>query len=329
MTTASREFTAQRFEFRTEVVAPVVLNQHKGSALRGALFGSLRKVGCARQELKSCRPCPLVEVCPVSFLLATVDETARRGGDVPRPFTVQPPLGRQNIFQPGDQFNFGLTLFAGGVEFLPYLLVALQEMERDGIGVKTEHAPGRWRRGAFRLHEITATNPLSGTKQTLFKVGGRSVSAPDAPVTHSQVQALTDAGRDEIRTFKFTFHTPTRLIREGRPLARPEFGVLVQRLIERLSSLSGEYAPAEFNFDFAALMDEAATVKLVESRVRWEEVRGYSHRQEQDLSLSGFVGEATFSGRVPNLLPLLVWGQLTHVGKDATKGNGWYSLEIL
>jgi len=26
------------------------------------------------------------------------------------------------------------------------------------------------------------------------------------------------------------------------------------------------------------------------------------------------------------LLPWLAWGQAPHVGKDATKGNGWYLL---
>jgi len=28
------------------------------------------------------------------------------------------------------------------------------------------------------------------------------------------------------------------------------------------------------------------------------------------------------------LLPWLVWGQFTHVGKNAVKGDGWYEIEI-
>ncbi len=324
----NKGFTAQRFEFRCEGGSPVVLNQHKGAALRGALFNSLRRVGCSRQELPSCRPCSLVEVCPVSFLLATVDEEGRRGGDVPRPFTIQPPLGEQNIFQPGDSLTFGLTLFAGSLNFLPYLLVALQELEREGLGAKSEHLPGRWRRGTIRVREIVALNPLSGERQVLFEPGKRSVAAPEIPVTQTQVEELVGGMADKLIKLHFCFHTPTRLIVEGKPLRHPQFPVLVQRLIERVSSLSREYGKAEMELDFGELMSEAQAVLLPESRVEWDAVRSYSNRQQQDVSLSGFMGEVTFVGRLNRLLPLLVWGQLTNVGKDTTKGNGWYSLKV-
>ncbi|HEX2914064.1 MAG TPA: CRISPR system precrRNA processing endoribonuclease RAMP protein Cas6 [Chloroflexia bacterium] len=329
MATATKVFTAQTFEFRCEVAegAPVTLNQHKGSALRGALFNSLRKVGCSRQELSSCRPCSLVEVCPVSFLLATVDEEGKRGGDVPRPFAIRPPVGSQNIFQPGDRLDWGLTLFAGSVGFLPYLIVGLQELERDGLGAKSEYRPGRWGRGRLRVREIIARNPLSGETQSLFEIGKKSVLPPEIPVTPDQVAALCQGAPDTIYRLCFTFHTPMRLVAEGKPLAYPQFPVLAQRLIERLSSLSATFGGSELSLDFEMLMAEACAVVEVERRVKWEAVRGYSNRQHQDLSLGGFVGEATFMGKVPNLLPLLVWGQLTHAGKDATKGNGWYSLD--
>ncbi len=230
LVTTTEEFTAQRLEFRCEVVSPVVLNQHKGSALRGVLFNSLRKVGCSRQELTTCKPCPLVEVCPVSFLLATVDEGGRRGSDVPRPFAIQPPLGRDNLFQPGDKFDFGITLFARSVNFLPYLVVALQQLEREGLGAKSEHAPGRWERGTLRVREIVALNPLSGKEQTLFKVGERRVQPPDLAVTAAQVAEQVGASSEAIRKLRFTFHTPTRLVAQGKPLNYPHFSTLVQRI---------------------------------------------------------------------------------------------------
>ena len=306
---------------------PVVLNQHKGAAIRGALFSALRKVGCSRQELTSCRPCELVANCPISFLLATVDDDARRGGDVPRPFTVEPPLGEQNIFEPGQPFNFGLTLFASSVDFWPYLAIGLGELERDGLGVKHETG-GRWRRGGLRVREMLAGNPLSGEEQPLFRVGQRQVDAPELAVTPAQVSELIGPTDDDpVYKLHLTFLTPTRLVAEGKPLPYMHLPTLVQRLTERLSSLSRQYGAAEMPLDYEALMAEA-NAAVVDSRVRWQELRGYSHRQHQDLSLAGFVGEATVVGRVRHLLPLLIWGQLTHVGKDATKGNGWYSLKF-
>lgn len=320
-----KEFSAQRLLVRAKVATPIYLNEHKGSALRGAIFNSLRKVGCSEPQLKSCHPCTLVAACPISFLLATVDEQSRRGVDVPRPFTIQPPLATPNVFQAGDSFDFGLTLFARSVNFLPYLVVALQEMEKEGLGTKTEQ--GQWRRGVLRIHQICAVNPLSGEEQILFEVGKRAIEPPQLAVTTATIAALAEQLQGKTCQMRFNFLTPTRLIHEGRPLARPEFPVLVHRLIERVSSLSAEYG-GETNLDFAGVMQEAQQIKLVDCRTRWEEVRGYSHRQHQNISLGGFTGEATFVGKLDKLLPLLLWGQLTHVGKDATKGNGWYTLEV-
>ncbi|MEI7556906.1 CRISPR system precrRNA processing endoribonuclease RAMP protein Cas6 [Candidatus Chlorohelix sp.] len=324
---APTEFSAQVFEFRFEVAERVVLNQHKGAALRGALFHAIRKVGCSCLELTSCRPCPLVEACPVSFLLATVDDDGKRGGDVPRPFVINPPLEAKNIYEVGDTFNFGLTLFARSVKFLPYLVVGLQQMEREGLGVKYESSPGRWRRGSLRLRNIAALNPLSGEEQILFKIGNRAIEAPNKPTTHSEVLAITKSnGADQVYKLRFNFLTPTRLIKEGKPLSRPDLPILTQRLVERLSSLSSEYGKHELVLDYDSLLREASEMTLVEDRTYWGEVRSYSNRQQQDLSLSGFMGEVTYLGRAGKLIPLLLWGQLTHVGKDATKGNGWYSL---
>lgn len=328
-TANQQKFSAQTFEFRCEVVQPIKLNQHKGSALRGALFNSLRKAGCSHRELTSCKPCELVADCPVSFLLATVDTEGRRGSDVPRPFVINPPLDEANILQVGEQLDFGLTLFARSVRFLPYLIVAMQNIEREGLGVQPDAAPGAWRRGAIRVREIVARNSLSNQEQTIFKIGKRYLDAPENPITHSQVlQLAATPVPNSVRRLHFTFHTPTHLVTNGRALLRPDFPVLVQRLIERVSSLSAQYGQAELDLDFEALMDEARHVLLVEDCTRWEPVRSYSQRQGRDLSLGGFVGEATFRGRVDKLLPLLIWGQLTHVGKEATKGNGWYSLDF-
>lgn len=326
--TTKTEFSAQVFEFRFEVAEQVVLNQHKGSALRGALFHAIRKVGCSRLELTSCRPCPLLEACPVSFLLATVDDAGKRGGDVPRPFVINPPLENKNIYEAGDSFSFGLVLFAQSVKFLPYLVVGLQQMEREGLGAKYEVSPGRWRRGSLRLREIVALNPLSGEEQTLFKIGNRAIEAPNNPATHTAVLELAESnGSDPIYKLRLNFLTPTRLIKEGKPLSRPDLPILTQRLVERVSSLSSEYGRHELGLDFELLLQEASELLLVEDRTQWEDVRSYSNRQHQDLSLSGFMGEVTYLGRASNLLPLLIWGQFTHVGKDATKGNGWFLVD--
>ena len=42
--------------------------------------------------------------------------------------------------------------------------------------------------------------------------------------------------------------------------------------------------------------------------------------------VGGLVGQDTLAGELAPLRELLVWGSLIHVGKNAVKGDGWYTI---
>lgn len=44
------------------------------------------------------------------------------------------------------------------------------------------------------------------------------------------------------------------------------------------------------------------------------------------MKLGGLVGEAVYEGPLDGLWPILVFGQWTHVGKNATFGLGGYEI---
>ncbi|MGC8947286.1 MAG: CRISPR system precrRNA processing endoribonuclease RAMP protein Cas6, partial [Anaerolineae bacterium] len=149
-------FTAHRLRFITEVQTPVELNEHQGSAIRGALFHALRNRFCMNREVPECAACPLATSCPVAFLVSTLDPASDRGRDVPRPFTVQPPLpgsghpleqGSHLAFryEPGERLEFGLTLYAHALKLFPYVVLAVTELERGGLGRRVQQEDGRWR----------------------------------------------------------------------------------------------------------------------------------------------------------------------------------------
>lgn len=85
-------FTAHRLRLVTEVQTPLELNEHQGSAIRGALFHALRHRFCGNREAGECIACPLVATCPVATLVSTLRPGNGRGRDVSRPYTVQPPI---------------------------------------------------------------------------------------------------------------------------------------------------------------------------------------------------------------------------------------------
>ena len=321
----SLTFTSHRLTFRCRVVQPIAMREHKGAAIRGAIFGAVRGQFCVRQELESCHPCQLVATCPVSFLLSTVDEAGRRGDDVPRPYTVQPPLEPVQRYEEGDPLEFGVTLYARALSHLPYLIVAVRGLERQGLGAKAPGRDGRWRRGSFRVERIVATDPLDGRTELVMEAGDNLVHMPDFGVTHPAVLARAEA-MGEPERLSLRFLTPTRIVDGGRLVHRPEFRPLAQRLIERVSSLWEHYAGESPPLNFPALMAAAEQVRTVEDGTRWVELESYSSRRDLRTPIGGFVGAATFQGPLAPLLPWLIWGEYTHVGKNAVKGDGWYRI---
>jgi len=341
-----QNFTAHRLRFVTEAQSTIELNEHQGSAIRGSLFHALRNRFCGNQKAQECAACPLVAACPVAALVSTLKLDGPRGRDVPRPFTIQPPLpsegghpaedDRGRLFfhyLPGERFEFGLTLYAQALQLFPYVVLAVGEFERGGLGRKTQQADGRWRRGRLVVREAWAENPLAGKRQPVMRADDRMVQVPDIPITHEQVCkfASLQVGKSASRRIVLRFLTPTRIV-ERKRLVKPHqfrFKPLFQRLLDRLESLSRDFSDAKLEVDFAGLVKAAEGVRVVENGLRWEELRSYSTRQQRDTPTSGLLGMVTLEADDWSpFLPWLVWGQFVHVGKDAVKGNGWYTLEV-
>lgn len=341
-------FTAHRLHFTTEVQDEIELNEHQGSALRGALFHALRERFCAFAEEPrvQCAECALALRCPVATLVSTLAPDHPRGRDRPRPYTVQPPLpgsghpveqGRYVNFRysPGETLSFGLTLYAEAMALFPYVVLATGAFEEGGLGRRLEQPDGRWRRGTLTVREIRAENPLTGERQAVLRGGEHQVHVPDIPVTHAQVLAAAapppceDALRTPVRV-ALRFLTPTRLIEAGH-LVKPDtfhFRPFLHRLIERLEALSDGFTDTPLALDVPALLDAAGSVAVADNRLTWDEVDSYSTRRRTSSPTSGLTGTVILQARdwTP-FWPWLLWGQFVHVGKDAVKGNGMFVVE--
>lgn len=344
-------FQAHILRFEAEATSEIRLHHHKGSALRGAFFHALRTDHCANPSLPSCRPCHVHDTCPICFLVSTIDDASGRGADVPRPYVVEPPIDAREIYRPGDRLDFNIILFSRALSLFPYVIVAARRMGEIGLGIG---------RGKFHLREVWAIEPLGGVQQRVLRQGDNLVRVPDVPVEHAQVVEaakllarptapdshsptptphslhLTPYSPLPTPSFniKLRFKTPLRLVTDGRLVQRLSFATLVRRLFERLSALWDAYAGEPLQQedgplagDFATLLALADQVRAVEDETRWVELSRYSARQQRRMPMGGLVGEITFAGDLMPFLPWLIWGSITHVGKYAVMGNGWYEIE--
>jgi hypothetical protein len=340
----NEQFTVHHLRFEVEALTPLVLPAYAGPSIRGALFGALQRHFC---------PLPATEtpgaehkaICPVCWLMATDKPGYRTGRDVPRPYTVEPLISATQDawqpwrFEPGQRFAFGLTLFAQALNLFPYLVVAMPLMGQAGIGLPLDENArrrGDRRRGQFALRRIEAVNPLTGEVAPVMGEGQTMVQMPDVPVTAEEVDATSRAMVERMKSGEWRmairFWTPTRIVEQGKLLKRPWLGPIVRRLLERLDALRGEYAGEEPVAERERLIALADRVRLVQDFTQWVDLKSGSRRLGRTTPAGGFVGLATYeAGRETwhALLPQLLWGQEVHVGKSATKGDGWYEVRIV
>lgn len=323
------DFTATHFRFEVEALTPLAFDDYTGSALRGALVTALQRNFC---PLRDQADTAHQAVCPVCWLLSH----EAKPGDTRRPYAIEPLLGERRYFVPGDRFQFGLTLFGQAANLFPYLVLAVPQMGNDGIGRKLEQIEqGAWRRGRFVLRAIEEVNPLTRTRRTLMGEGQQMVQTPQNPVTGAQVQAATARSAQRLQAnggqLSLRFLTPTRIVQDGKLMHQPDFRPLFQRLVERVNELQRTFGQATEPLPWQELLALADQVALAEDNTGWWDVQGRSSRLEREQQLGGFIGRATYSAPPevwPPLLPWLIWGMSTHVGKNAVKGSGWYSLSV-
>lgn len=338
-------FTIHHLRFTAEVETTIVLDAFKGSALRGAWQSHLRSLYCAETNNTD----PLHQaMCPVCFLLSR--ETG--SGDDRRPYAFRPPLTPQATFQPGERFTFDISLFGQTIQFLPYLVLAVGQMGQDqGLGKPIHPAadeppptpsrrnrgrPARSHRGRFRLVRIEEIHPPTGQVRTLLAEGETMVQMPVLAVSSNDLtrssQQLGQLLQVNGGKLALEFLTPTRIVSDGKLVHQPRFAPLFARLLDRVSALRSQFAtePTLGREEKARLLSLADQVRLVVDGTRWWDVAGHSSRLERPQRLGGFVGRVEYQADnldiwLP-LLPWLLWGQSTQVGKNVVKGCGWYQL---
>lgn len=317
----------------TVVERPIALNEHKGSAIRGAFFHALRgrpegktwRGFCANQSAKECFECPLLTACPISALLAQYDPTARRGHAIAQPVMVKPPLTRATDFLPDSPFRFGLSIAGSAIQLLPYVALAIQQgMPQEGLGRRDRL--NDFKKGNFQLQRMVAVHPLRGEQQTLWQRGDKRVEMARLSVTHADVLAYAATLPTDRITLRLL--TPMQIVEQGQTLREFRFRPFFQRLMERLITLTATVGSGQWFADEAerhALLTAADAIH-VEAHTRWETLESYSSRANHRSYLSGLIGSVTLTGNLAPFLPWLVWGGQLHVGKDAVKGDGWYEI---
>lgn len=300
-----------RYRIFLEAASELNLPEFKGATLRGLFGHALRQVACTIPG-EDCRVCPFAGECAYPVLFESMPPAgfpdAAKYRDFPRPYLINPPLSRRQVYAPGQSLVFDLVLVGLAAEYLPHVIYAFDSLGRSGFG-------GRGHCSVARVENIDER----GAAAIVFHDGnlfgpGRALQLPvEDPI----------AGHDI--SLNLHFITPARLERKGKLQDQaPAFGFLMRTFAQRVTLLASLYCAAGDPRDLTPpdFFDQSETVHLLDSNVEWREHERFSTRQQARLKQGGIVGTAVYQGPIQPFIPYLRLMPYLNIGKSTTFGLG-------
>jgi len=136
--------------------------------------------------------------------------------------------------------------------------------------------------------------------------------------------ALAGSGRP-LNRVRLRFLTPTEL----KGAERPDFGILLSRIRDRVSTLRGLYGHGPLDIDFKAFGERASRVLMTGCELVQVAAERTSRSTGQRHSLGGFTGVADYQGDLGEFLPYLEIARWTGVGRQTVWGKGEIAYETL
>jgi CRISPR-associated endoribonuclease Cas6 len=223
----------------------------------------------------------------------------------------------------GDELTFGLLLMGRAIECLPYVIYAVSEMARRGLGAD---------RARFELTEVAILDER-GASKPIYTHQSQRITLPQRATSklsewiRARLDTFATAGASSADALRLRFLTPARIRVYGDLQVEVSFGLLVRNLLRRLSLLATVHGSANLEMDYPGLIELAESVETRRSDLRWWDWERYSNRQRGKMALGGFIGETEYAGEaIKQLLPLVIAGEFLHVGTGTSFGLGKYKL---
>ena len=218
-------------------------------------------------------------------------------------------LGCAEIFEPSSEAG------PSGLADRPRPFV-FRASHLDGLTVapgETFHFDFHW----FDLRRSSLDTVIGAFAELLPEAELVDVRGADVPL-----ELCLDPPTDPVSRLTVRFETPTELKAGGKAVERPEFGVLVARVRDRISTLRALYDDGPLTIDFRQFGERAEQVRITRCKIRQVEAYRRSGRTGQTHSLGGFVGEAEYEGDLTEFVAYLRAAQWTGVGRQTAWGKG-------
>lgn len=316
------------FTLNIHVIDKLLLPPYKGSALRGAFGGVLKKISCTIKKYK-CSECLLRESCVYCYVFETPPPrnsmVMRKYPSAPHPFVIEPPVDQKTKYMRGEELEFGLILMGKAMDFLPYFIYAFDELGKIGIG----KGKGKFILKDIRAHSLREFELIKrssyGEELVIYNGEEKIIKPFDKDVLNVSLEFESEKYKTSVLVLNFK--TPTRLVYQGQLIRDLEFHILVRQLLRRIGLLSYFHCGGPPRFEFNRIIEKAKDIDVLENELTWYDWERYSSRQATKMKMGGFIGRISFEGEIEPFMPLIRAGSILHAGKGTSFGLGKYEIE--
>lgn len=316
-----------RFSIVFQTTESMKFPRFKGLLFRQAFGIALKKYCCTCLIQKKSRKVESLheDSCPYGYLFANhpkvnvvkqIKEVQKDNffNQAPRPFLFDLFQETQQSYLSQTELKINMTLFGDAIHYLPYIVLALKEMAREGIDSEERK---------LKLIEIMSWDALNLKQAYIYhylddRLQDTEIQPIDWKINfQNEYQSLT--------TVKVKLVSPLRVGGRTEHVHVPTFTELFDLIWLRYFCLllyyqHGSEMPEQLTCNY--LKQLTHQVSLKSHTLKWINIDRFSNLQTKKQILGGMVGELIYEGNFKALLPLLQLGQWTAIGKNTAFGLG-------
>lgn len=280
---------------------------NKVSALRGGMGEMLLRANCVRD--RQCEICDFETECIVHRTMYSKFE--KKPAYITNHESIGYVLECENYrtdFPAGSTLDFNLILFGKTIVYLNQYLQALYALGMNGLGA--EHA-------IFQILSMTNTR-----KQDI--IIGSNVYMKKYVVQH--ISDYVEYRMTQLKKYglkgRLVFKTPLCLNYQNEFLQEFQMDAIINAIKRRIHML--DFFEGMENDFYHGYQVSVPEIRAQEHR--FVKIKRYSSRKDSHMFLKGIEGFAELTEIPMETLPLLLAGELIHIGKNTSFGFGRYQV---
>ncbi|MCR4611985.1 MAG: CRISPR system precrRNA processing endoribonuclease RAMP protein Cas6 [Lachnospiraceae bacterium] len=296
-----------KLHFELEMVEDTTMSVNKASAIRGGIGEMLLRANCISD--RDCEKCDFESECIVQrTMYSKFDREVELVGDMNSIGYIIECDDYREDYLAGDILSFSLLLFGKTIVYFNQYLQAVYALGQNGIG---KH------KSRFTIKQVR-----NSRMQPILDGYNVNMSMYKYEVIKDYIQYRTKQVEDKGYEKKILFRTPLTLKHNGKFLEEFDANLLVKAIQRRLYILNCY----EGNYDNDIYEKDLPTMNVVNQKIIKQRVDRYSNRKNSKMHLKGIRGELIIEDIPIEVLPILLAGEIIHVGKNTSFGFGHYNL---